>query len=128
MDQVRRLRDALEVRLLTEIPEVRIHGADAERLPNTCLVGFAGLEGEALQLKLAERGICVSTGSACSTGMREPSHVLRAMGVPDAYARGTIRLSLGRETTSEEMGKVMEILPSLVAGLRGSSPFTSQKQ
>jgi cysteine desulfurase len=60
--------------------------------------------------------------------MREPSHVLRAMGVPDAYARGTIRLSLGRETTSEEMGKVMEILPSLVAGLRGSSPFTSQKQ
>jgi cysteine desulfurase len=128
MDRVRRLRDALEVRLLTEIPEVRIHGADAERLPNTCLVGFAGIEGEALQLKLAEQGICVSTGSACSTGMREPSHVLRAMGVPDAYARGTVRISLGRETTSEDMEEAQEILPSLVAGLRDSSPFASQKQ
>jgi cysteine desulfurase len=128
MDRVRRLRDALEVRLLTEIPEVRIHGAEAERLPNTCLVGFAGIEGEALQLKLAEQGICVSTGSACSTGMREPSHVLRAMGVPDAYARGTIRLSLGRETTSEDMEKVVDILPSLVAGLREDSPFASQKK
>jgi cysteine desulfurase len=128
MDRVRRLRDALEVRLLTEISDVRIHGAEAERLPNTCLVGFAGIEGEALQLKLAEQGICVSTGSACSTGMREPSHVLRAMNVPDAYARGTIRLSLGRETTSKDMEKVMEVLPSLVAGLREGSPFASQKK
>ena len=128
MDQVRRLRDAFEIRLLTEIPEVRIHGADAERLPNTCLAGFAGIEGEALQLKLAEQGICVSTGSACSTGMREPSHVLRAMGVPEAYARGTVRFSLGRETTSESMKKVLEILPSLVAGLRDGSPFASRKR
>jgi len=128
MDQVRRLCDAFEIRLLTEIPEVRIHGADTERLPNTCLAGFAGIEGEALQLKLAEQGICVSTGSACSTGMREPSHVLRAMGVPEAYARGTVRFSLGRETTSESMKKVLEILPSLVAGLRDGSPFASRKR
>jgi cysteine desulfurase len=127
LDRVRRLRDALEIHLLAEIPEVRIHGAEAERLPNTSLVGFAGVEGEALQLKLAEQGICVSTGSACSTGMREPSHVLRAMQVPDTYARGTIRFSLGRETTSEEMQKVQEILPSLIAGLRTGSPFPSRK-
>ena len=128
MDRVRRLRDALEVHLLTEVPDVRIHGSAAERLPNTCLAGFAGIEGEALQLKLSEHGICVSTGSACSTGMREPSHVLRAMGVPEAYARGTVRFSLGRETTSEEMNKVLEILPSLVAGLREGSPFASHKK
>jgi cysteine desulfurase len=128
MDRVRRLRDALEVRLRAEIPEVRIHGAEAERLPNTSLVGFAGIEGEALQLKLAEHGICVSTGSACTTGMREPSHVLRAMRIPDSYARGTVRFSLGWQTNAEDLGKVLEILPSLVAGLRESSPFASQKR
>ncbi len=118
MDGVRRLRDALETCLLAEIPEVRIHGRGAERLPNTSLVGFAGIEGEALQLKLAEQGICVSTGSACSTGMREPSHVLRAMQVPDAYARGTVRFSLGLGTTPAQMARVAELLPGLVAELR----------
>lgn len=118
MDRVRGLRDAFEARLLAEIPEVRIHGAGAGRLPNTCLAGFAGIEGEALQLRLAERGVCVSTGSACSTGMREPSHVLRAMQVPDAYARGTVRFSLGLGTTAEQMARVADLLPGLVAGLR----------
>jgi cysteine desulfurase len=118
MDRVRSLRDDLEAHLLAEIPEVRVHGAGIERLPNTCLAGFVGLEGEALQLRLAEQGVCVSTGSACSTGMREPSHVLRAMGVPDAYARGTVRFSLGRGTTAEEMARVKALLPGLVAELR----------
>ena len=127
MDRVRRLRDAFELHLLTEIPEVRIHGAEAERLPNTCLVGFAGLEGEALQLKLGEQGVCVSTGSACSTGMREPSHVLRAMGVPGPYARGTVRFSLGRGTQEPEMGKLRELLPALVAALREGSSFAQRK-
>mgnify|MGYP000548803947 CR=1 FL=1 len=119
MDRVRGLRDALEARILAEIPEVRIHGAGADRLPNTSLVGFAGVEGEAVQLKLAERGICVSTGSACSTGMREPSHVLRAMGVPEAHARGTVRFSLGLGTTEAQIATVADLLPSLVSGLRG---------
>ena len=118
MDRVRGLRDAFEARLLAEIPDVRIHGAGAGRLPNTCLAGFAGIEGEALQLRLAERGVCVSTGSACSTGMREPSHVLRAMQVPDAYARGTVRFSLGLGTTAEQMVRVADLLPGLVAELR----------
>jgi cysteine desulfurase len=118
MDRVRRLRDAMEVQILSEIPDVHIHGAEADRLPNTCLVGFAGIEGEALQLKLAEHGICVSTGSACSTGMREPSHVLRAMRASESHARGTVRFSLGSGTTSEELEKALHLLPALVAELR----------
>jgi cysteine desulfurase len=118
--RVRRLRDALETRSLAEIPEVRIHGAGADRLPNTSLMGFANIDGEALQLLLAERGICVSTGSACSTGMREPSHVLRAMRVPEAYAQGTIRFSLGRGTSGEELDQLSSLLPGLVAEIRKS--------
>ncbi len=126
MDRVRGLRDALEARILVEIPGVRIHGAMADRLPNTCLLGFAGLEGEALQLKLAEHGVCVSTGSACSTGMREPSHVLRAMQVPEEFARGTIRISLGRDTTVGAMDRVLGLLPGLVTGLREGRVFLKQ--
>ncbi|HJV48031.1 MAG TPA: aminotransferase class V-fold PLP-dependent enzyme, partial [Geothrix sp.] len=122
MDRVRRLRDALEARILAEIPDVRIHGRDADRLPNTCLVGFAGLEGEALQLRLAERGVCVSTGSACSTGMREPSHVLRAMRVPQAFAAGTVRFSLGLGTTEAQIAGVADLLPRLASELRALSP------
>ena len=118
MARVRGLRDAFEAGLMAEIPEVRIHGIETDRLPNTSLVGFAGLEGEALQLLLAEQGICVSTGSACSTGMREPSHVLRAMRVPDAYAQGTVRFSLGRGTTEAQITRVADLLPGLVGELR----------
>ncbi|HEY3271677.1 MAG TPA: aminotransferase class V-fold PLP-dependent enzyme [Geothrix sp.] len=118
MERVRGLRDALEARILADIPDVRIHGAAADRLPNTCLAGFAGIEGEALQLKLAEQGVCVSTGSACSTGMREPSHVLRAMHVPDAYAQGTVRFSLGLGTTTDQVARVADLLPGLVGELR----------
>jgi cysteine desulfurase len=125
MDRVRTLRDALEVRIMAEIPDVRIHGVGADRLPNTSLVGFAGVEGEALRLKLAEHGICVSTGSACSTGMREPSHVLRAMQVPDVYAQGTVRFSLGLGTCAEELEQVLDLLPGLVAELRESFNFKS---
>ncbi len=123
MARVRALRDALEARILAEIPEVRIHGAGAERLPNTSLAGFAGIEGEALQLKLAEQGICVSTGSACSTGMREPSHVLRAMQAPGTYAQGTVRFSLGLGSTMGEVERVLGLLPAQVAALRESLGF-----
>jgi cysteine desulfurase len=127
MDRVRGLRDAMEARILAEIPEVRIHGREAERLSNTCLVGFAGLEGEALQLKLAEHGICVSTGSACSTGMREPSHVLRAMRVPEPYAQGTVRFSLGWATSAADLEKVMCLLGTLVAELRKGAAFAKKR-
>jgi len=118
MARVRELRDHFEGRLRAEVPRCRIHGTGADRLPNTSLVGFAGIEGEALQLKLAERGICISTGSACSTGMREPSHVLRAMQVPADLALGTVRFSLGRSSTGEELDQLLAILPALVSDLR----------
>jgi cysteine desulfurase len=128
MEHVRGLRDSLESRILTTIPEVQIHGAATHRLPNTSLVGFAGIEGEALQLKLAEHGICVSTGSACSTGMREPSHVLRAMQVPEEYARGTVRFSLGLESSAEALEKVMDLLPSLVTTLRNGNHVVTNRR
>ena len=117
------LRNALEARLLAEIPEVRVEGAGVPRLPNTSLLSFKGIEGEALLLKLNERGVCVSTGSACSTGQKEPSHVLRAMAVPREYANGTIRISLGLGTTEADIQALIRTLPPLVAELRGLSPF-----
>ncbi len=120
MGRVRVLRDRFEAQLATLVSDLRIHGAGAERLPNTSLVGFAGVEGEAVQLRLAEQGICVSTGSACSTGMREPSHVLRAMQVPSAYAQGTVRFSLGRGTTEAQVDRVLDLLPGILAELRAS--------
>ncbi len=97
-----------------------MNGAGAGRLPNTSFISFQGIEGEALFLKLSDRGVCVSTGSACSTGQREPSHVLRAMGVPDGEARGTVRFSLSRYTTEAETLKVIGLVPGLVAELRNA--------
>ena len=88
-------------------------------MPNTTLASFAGIEGEALLLKLNAAGICVSTGSACATGEKEPSHVLKAMGVPAALGLGTVRFSLSRFTTAEEMAVVAGKVPELVRGLRG---------
>jgi cysteine desulfurase len=123
MDRVRALRDRMEQGLLA-IPDVRILGAESPRLPNTTLAAFSGIEGEALLLKLNQQGICVSTGSACSTGHREPSHVLRAMQIPDAFAKGTLRLSLGWESTDEDIARVLEVLPPLVAELRSAAPFS----
>lgn len=122
MARVAALRDQLEA-AIRAIPESRFHGAGADRLPTASLAGFAGVEGEALLLKLAERGICVSTGSACTTGQKEPSHVLKAMGAPEAIAKGTVRFSLSRETTAAEIEEVTALLPGLVAELRALSPF-----
>lgn len=118
------LRDRLEAGLREALPDLRIHGAGAERLPNTSLFAVPGVEGEALQLRLNERGICVSTGSACTTGRPEPSHVLQAMGVSPELARGTVRLSLSRETTAEEVEAVVSVLPQVIQELRDSGSLT----
>lgn len=118
--RVAALRDHLEAGLREALPDLRIHGLGADRLPNTSLMAFPGVEGEALQLRLSEWGICVSTGSACTTGRPEPSHVLQAMGIPTELARGTVRLSLSRETTSEEVEAVVSVLPQVVRDLRAS--------
>lgn len=123
MAGVRALREAFEAFLLERIPGVRIHGAGAERLPNTSLVSFEALEGEALLLKLSDRGICASTGSACSTGQREPSHVLRAMGAEPAQALGTVRFSMSRYTTEAEARRLQALLPELVGELRNAGPM-----
>lgn len=115
--RVQALRDRLEAGLKA-LSAVRILGEESPRLPNTALAAFEGLEGEALLLRLNQLGICVSTGSACHTGRKEPSHVLRAMAIPDAWAQGTLRLSLGLSTTDAEVDRVLEVMPGLVAELR----------
>ena len=121
---VAELRDHLEAALLTAIPRMKVLGAGAPRLPNTSLLAFDGVEGEALLLRLDRAGFCVSTGSACSTGHKEPSHVLRAMGVDPAYAKGTLRVSLGRTTTALEVEALEDLLPGVVEELRGASAFS----
>jgi cysteine desulfurase len=117
--EVRALRDRLEAELLARVPDLRVNGAGADRVPNTSFPSFRAIEGEALFLKLSDRGVCVSTGSACTTGQREPSHVLRAMAVGAEWARGTVRLSLSRYTTGAEIDRVVQLVPDLVAELRG---------
>ena len=94
-ERQQQLQQCLEHGIREQIPEVRIQGAEVPRLPNTTNVAFAGVEGEALMMSLDLQGIAVSTGSACSSGSLEPSHVLRAMGVPAPYLHGALRCSLG---------------------------------
>ncbi len=117
------LRDRLEQDLLARVPHTRVNGDPAHRLPNTTSVAFEYVEGEAILLMLNEYGICASSGSACTSGSLEPSHVLRAMGVPFTAAHGSIRFSLSRYTTGKEVDAVLEALPPIIARLRELSPF-----
>ncbi len=121
--KVRRLRDKLEGEILSQIPDVRINGNVDERLPNTTNVSFEFVEGEAILLLLSDAGIAASSGSACSSGSLEPSHVLRAMGVPFTFAHGSIRFSLSRYTTEEDIDYTLERLPKIISKLRDISPF-----
>ena len=116
MERILGLRDRLEASILA-LPKTRIHGAASLRLPTTSLAGFEGVDAEALLLKLGAQGVCISIGSACTTGRKEPSTVLEAMGVPEAYRTGTVRFSLSRETTEAEVDAVAAMLPALVAEL-----------
>ena len=118
-ETVRRLRDKLERGILERIPKSERNGAAEPRLPNTTNIAFDGVEGESVLISLDEAGVCASSGSACSTGAIEPSHVLKAMGVPGPLAMGSLRFSLSRYTTDEEIDRVLEILPSIVERLRG---------
>ena len=116
--KIRELRDLL-VRLVTErIPEAQLNGHPEKRLPNNCSFSFAGIESEALLLRLDLAGISASGGSACTSGSMEPSHVLQAIGLEEEMAKGSIRLTLGRETAREEIEKTAQILPEIVADLR----------
>jgi len=117
------LRDTLENKILAQVPSTFVNGDRASRLPNTTSIAFEYVEGEAILLMLNEYGICASSGSACTSGSLEPSHVLRAMGVPFTAAHGSIRFSLSRYTTRQEVDFVLEKLPPVIARLRQMSPF-----
>lgn len=121
--EVAALRDRLEQGLLAAIPDAVVNGDTDNRLPNTSSIAFKYVEGEAILLMLDRLGICASSGSACTSGSLEPSHVLRAMGVPFTYAHGSIRLSLSRYSTQEEVDFVIKEFPAVIAGLRAISPF-----
>lgn len=120
--RVRALRDRLEKGILAQIPGAIRNGAPEPRLPNTSNVSFEGVEAEAILLLLDRVGICASSGSACTTGSIEPSHVLTAMGLNAARARGSVRFSLGIYNTEAEVDYVLEHLPKIIAKLREASP------
>jgi len=115
------LRDRLEARVLARVDGVRVNGAGAPRVPNTSSLSFRGVDGESIVLGLDVRGICVSTGSACSTGDPEPSHVLLAMGLGPRAAQGSIRISLGRTTTEADVDATATALLETVTRLRAIS-------
>jgi cysteine desulfurase len=112
------LRDRLERAILDTVPGVSVNGGGAERVPNTTNLSFDGVEAESLLIALDLEGIAVSTGSACSSGTLEPSHVLRAMGLPQRRVQGSLRFSLGPTNTAEEIDRVIEVLPRLVERVR----------
>ena len=117
------LRDDLEEKVKAVIPQVHVNGDLDSRLPNTSSISFDGIEGESILMLLNMYNICASSGSACTTGSLEPSHVMRAMGIPYTSAHGTIRFSLSGYNTQEEVDKVVEVLPPIIARLREISPY-----
>jgi cysteine desulfurase len=123
MVRVQQLRDKLESGLLEKIPNAIVNGDRENRLPNTTSIAFEYVEGESILLMLNEYGICASSGSACTSGSLEPSHVLRAMGVPFTAAHGSIRFSLSTYNTKEDIDFIIEKMPPIIDRLRSMSPY-----
>ena len=121
------MRDRLEAGIVAACPNVRVNGDPSRRLPNTLNVSFEYIEGEAIAYHLSDLGICISTGSACASGSLDPSHVIRAMGVPFTAVHGSVRFSLSRYNTMDEVDYVLEKLPPVIANLRALSPFGPDK-
>jgi cysteine desulfurase len=121
--RVKSLRDKLENGLLSAVSNCRVNGDRSNRLPNTANISFEFVEGEAILLMMDEFGICASSGSACTSGSLQPSHVLRAMGVPFTMAHGSIRFSLSVYNTEEEIDFVLSKVPAIIERLRGMSPY-----
>lgn len=121
--RIKALRDKLENAILERIPDTRVNGHREKRLPNTTNIGFEFIEGEAILLMLDEKGIAASSGSACTSGSLTPSHVLRAMGVPFTFIQGSIRFSLSRYNTEEDIDYIIESLPPIIQRLREISPY-----
>lgn len=123
MERVAALRDRLEQGILAQIPDVKVNGDPQHRVPNTTNVSFGYIEGESILMYLNDFGICASSGSACTSGSLEPSHVLRAMHVPFEFAHGSVRFSLSDQTTPADIDLVLKELPPIIARLREISPF-----
>ena len=121
--EVRRLRDRLEAGILASVPHAFVTGDPGNRLPNTANIAFEYVEGEAILLLLNKQGIAASSGSACTSGSLEPSHVMRAMGIPYTAAHGTIRFSLSRYNTETEIDRVIAAVPPIIGQLRKLSPY-----
>ena len=121
--KIARMRDRLEAGILAACPNVRINGDKENRLSNTLNVSFEYIEGEAVAYSLSDLGICISTGSACASGSLDPSHVIRAMGVPFTAVHGSVRFSLSRYNTESDIDYVLEKLPPVIRHLRDLSPF-----
>lgn len=121
--RVKKMRDRLQQGLLDKVSQARVNGRPESRLPNTLNIGFEFVEGEAILMRLDDKGICASSGSACTSGSLEPSHVLRAMGVPFTAVHGSIRFSLSRYNTEDEIEFVIEETPRIIETLRAMSPF-----
>ena len=121
--QLSAVRDRLIDRILAEIPYTRLNGHRTQRLPGNCNISFQFIEGESLLLSLDLKGIAASSGSACTSGSLDPSHVLLAIGLPHEIAHGSLRLSLSEENTLEQADKVVDALKEIVARLRSMSPL-----
>ncbi len=126
MTEVKRLRDKLETNILKNIFNARLNTKVTNRVPNTANIGFEYIEGELILLHLSDLGICASSGSACTSGSLEPSHVLRAMNVPFTAIHGSIRFSLSKYTTEKEVDYVCDVLPGIIDKLRNLSPFQDE--
>ncbi|RKZ34785.1 cysteine desulfurase NifS [bacterium] len=123
MPEIEKLRDRLQQRILDEIPEVIVNGGTAPRVPNTLNIAIKYVEGEAMLFLLDNEGILASSGSACTSGSLEPSYVLLAMGLDHATAHGSLRFSLGKDNTQQQIDKVVDVLAPIVQKLRNMSPF-----
>lgn len=126
MTEVKRLRNKLETGLLSKIYNARLNSSAANRVPNTTNIGFEYVEGELILLNMNDVGICASSGSACTSGSLDPSHVLKAMGVPFTALHGSIRFSLSRFTTEEEIDYTIEKMPEIIDRLTKISPFQKE--
>ena len=123
LTKVKALRDKLENGILKSVYNARVNGSTYNRVPNTTNIGFQYIEGELILLHLSDLGICASSGSACTSGSLEPSHVLKSMGVPFTALHGSIRFSLSRFTTEEEIDYALRVIPDVIFKLNKISPY-----
>ena len=126
--KLRGIQTYFEQELKTRISDIEINGEETERMPNTTNVSCHFVEGESILYELSEYGICASSGSACTSGSLEPSHVLRAMKVPFTAIHGSTRFSFSRYNSQEEVDRILDIFPEIIARLRAASPFSRENR